>query len=42
METIFYRDQGKLPTIWSKPLNRLAYLPGAVIVLYGVWLLVSA
>jgi len=42
MQTIFYRDQGKLPTIWSKLSNRLIYLPGAVIMLYGIWLLLSA
>jgi hypothetical protein len=26
---------------WSRLIDRLIYLPGAVIILYGVWLLVS-
>jgi len=38
MQQLHYREQRKLPTIWSKLTNRLVYLPGAAIILYGLWL----
>jgi len=38
MEQLSYRDQRKLITGWSKLKQRIIYLPGAVIILYGFWL----
>lgn len=38
MEQLNYRDQGKLTTIWSMLKQRIIYLPGAAIILYGFWL----
>ncbi|MEE8365750.1 MAG: hypothetical protein V3R76_08185 [Gammaproteobacteria bacterium] len=38
MQQLYYRDQRKLPTTWSKLTNGLLYLPGAAVMLYGLWL----
>ena len=38
MEQSAYRDQRKLTTTWSMLKQRIIYLPGAVIILYGFWL----
>jgi len=41
MQQIHFRDRQKPPTTWEKLTNRLIYLPGAAIILYGLWLSVA-
>jgi len=42
MQGLDYRDQPKtITTGWTKLSERMIYLPGAVIILYGIWLLLS-
>ena len=38
MEQLNYRYQRKLPITWSNLKQRMIYLPGAAIILYGFWL----
>jgi hypothetical protein len=38
MEQYNYRDQHKALSTWSKLKQGIIYLPGAAIILYGVWL----
>ncbi len=43
MQGLDYQDQRKtVPTGWPKHFERMIYLPGAVIILYGIWLLLTA
>lgn len=37
-----FRDQPRATAEWSKYLERLVYLPGAAVMLYGLWLTLNA
>ena len=36
-----FRIQNKLSPGWSRLINRLIYVPGAAVILYGVWLSIT-
>jgi len=43
MQGLDYRDQRKTnATGWTRLSERMIYLPGAVIILYGIWLLLTS
>jgi len=43
MQGLDYRDQRKIvPAGWPKLVERMIYLPGAAIILYGIWLLLTS
>ena len=42
MQTPEARYQGKVINTWILCSNRLVYLPGAVVLIYGFWLSLTA
>ena len=42
MQTLYYRQTRRGAGLWNRFLERLVYLPGALVLAYGFWLSLTA